>query len=373
MGRHASQVKQPLSANAKVLIFAGVVGVGLYGWYSESAKNKPQLVADSHSTPNPGGNAHDQSAEALNSNPWGSPAPPPSPSDAVVVTPLPASVVETPGASPAAAIPVVQPTTPPTVVHDNAWREKLWASLPQPKAPTPPPLEPLSELAVRNLRREIAKEVLKKSGARSIQRIHVTLGTPAKYVQCGDQYREYKSNPQQHSKELYYLVGQHLLLAEAMFSQDDEKVQLSGIGIANEVITILAQTLNDGPLAARVADAYLIPHLDLAPLKMYAVLNRRFLMTYAIRAYSFGERYDMLERVCGHAIQLYGDNRNSTDALRATLAKALMKQNKWDEAIQVLYDIQDPSLTGLRDDQLPKYIQERDAYLASLNTKTPPK
>lgn len=269
--------------------------------------------------------------------------------------------------------PLVAAPPPPKEVHDNAWREKLWASLPPPKAPTPPPLEPLSELAIQGLRREILSEVQKKSGARSIQRIHVTLGTPAKYVMCGRQYHEFMAAPQKHTKEMYYLVGQHLLLAEAMFAQQDPQVQLSGIGIANEVISVLAQTLNDGPLAARVADAYLIPHLDLAPLKMYAVLNRRFLMVYAIRAYSFGERYDMLERVCGHTIDLYGSDRNSTDAVRIPLAKALKKQNKWDAAILVLNDIQDPGLTGLRDEQLPKYAMERDAYLASLKTKDPQK
>lgn len=257
------------------------------------------------------------------------------------------------------------------MVHDNAYREKLWASLPPPLAPVPPQLVPLSELAVRNLRREILQEVQKKAGTRSIQRIHVTLGTPAKYLLCGRQYREFQADAQQHSKQIYYLVGQHVLLAEAMFAQADPKVQLSGIGIINEVITVLAQTLKDGPLAARVADAYLIPHLDVAPLEMYAVLNQRFLMTYAIRAYSFGERYDRLEQVCGYAISLYGDNRNSTDALRITLALALKKQNKWDAAIQVLHDIQDPSLTPLRDDQLPKYTQERDTYLASLKTTRP--
>ncbi len=82
-------------------------------------------------------------------------------------------------------------------------------------------------------------------------------------------------------------------------------------------------------------------------------------------------RYDRLEQVCGYAISLYGDNRNSTDALRITLALALKKQNKWDAAIQVLHDIQDPSLTPLRDDQLPKYTQERDTYLASLKTTRP--
>jgi hypothetical protein len=369
MGHHTSKPRQPLNATTKVLLFGGAALIGFYGWYTESSQQRPQPVADARTQQTPGGNANDP-AGAVNSNPWGSPAPPPSPSDAVAVTPQPVPGIETPGTAPATATPAVEPVPAPKVVHDNAWREKLWASLPQPQAPTPPPLEPLSELAVRNLRREIAQEVLKKAGARSIQRIHVTLGTPAKYVMCGRQYREFLTAPRKHSKEIYYLVGQHLFLADAMFAQQDPQVQLSGIGIANEVISVLAQDMKDGPLAARVADAYLIPHLDLAPLKMYAVLNRRFLMIYAIRAYSFGERYDMLERVCGHAINLYGSDRNSTDALRITLAKALQKQHKWDAAIQVLNDIQDPGLTGLRDDQLPKYIQERDASLASQKSKT---
>ncbi len=280
---------------------------------------------------------------------------------------------ETPDASLATKPPVVATAVPVKEVHDNAYREKMWALLPQPKAPAPPMLEPLSEGAIQNLRREILAEVRRKAESRSIERIRVTLGTPAKYVMCGRQYRELKADDPQHVKQMYYLVGQHLLLADAMFVQSDPKVQLSGIGIANEVITVLAQTLKDGAMAARVADAYLIPHLDVAPLEMYAVLNRRFLLTYAIRAYSFGERYDRLEQVCGYAIQLYGDNRNSTDALRITLALALKKQNKWDEAILVLNDIQDPSLTSLRDDQLPQYVKERDAYLAAQKSNNPRK
>ena len=84
-----------------------------------------------------------------------------------------------------------------------------------------------------------------------VERIRVTLGTPAKYVMCGRQYRELKADDPQHVKQMYYLVGQHLLLADAMFVQSDPKVQLSGIGIANEVITVLAQTLKDGAMAAR--------------------------------------------------------------------------------------------------------------------------
>ena len=388
MGHHTSKSRQPLSATAKVLLFVGAALIGCYGWYTESTQKRPPLVAGSQWPTDPNTTLNSGSVGSSGTptaNPWGSPSPPPSPSDAVSVVSAPVPESEAPGTTPVERTPrsvppgprgpgdETSPPPPPKEVHDNAYREKLWASLPQPKAPVPDPLEPLSEPAIQNLRREILAEVRRKEGARSIERIRVTLGTPAKYFTCSDQYREFKNDPQKHSKQLYYLVGQHLLLADAMFAQQEQAVQLSGIGIANEVITVLAQTLKDGPLAARVADAYLIPHLDLAPLKMYAVLNQRFLMTYAIRAYSFGERWDMLERVCGHAIELYGENRNSTDALRITLAKALQKQRKWDKAIQVLNDIQDPSLTAIRNEQLPKYAKERNEYMASQKANPPQK
>ncbi len=72
MGHHTSNSKQPLSAMAKVLLFGGAALIGVYGWYTESAKNRPQPVVGATTDTNLSG-----ASGTLNSNPWDSPSPPP--------------------------------------------------------------------------------------------------------------------------------------------------------------------------------------------------------------------------------------------------------------------------------------------------------
>ncbi len=76
MGQHNSKTRQPLSPTAKGLLLAGATLIGLYGWYTESAKNPPQQVADSSLTPNANTNRDAAAVGTPAANPWGSPSPP---------------------------------------------------------------------------------------------------------------------------------------------------------------------------------------------------------------------------------------------------------------------------------------------------------
>jgi len=249
--------------------------------------------------------------------------------------------------------------------NDNAYFAKLWAEIPQPRTPLPPRLQAKSKDEVANLRREISIYLKKQSGQRSVERVPIEIGVPANFWNCQQEYQQFREPKKFNKPALYYLIARHLYLAEALFRQESSEVRESGMGVILMTIWCSADDLQDGQLAAGIADAYLVPHLEFASNQPWFILNRLGLLEGATKAYSKAERWNELELVCGEAIRLIPENRNQSDSWRVTLAKAIKNQRRFDDAINVLRDIHDPGLVALRDFYIPKYEMERDKFLST--------
>ena len=241
-------------------------------------------------------------------------------------------------------------------------RRQAWSEMPEPVAPLPPPLEPLPDEEVRTLREEIAAFLREGAGENRLLRVRPIGGVRVAWWDCPDQYRVYKDEPKQHRPELYALFEQHLDLADVLLQSDEREVRESGLGVATQVLSCLLMDLDEGRLAAAVAEAYLVPHLDSAsPNKAY-ILSELDLVGDAAWAFREGGRWKRYEQACGEALRLIPENRNQSDVWRVSLHKALKAQRRYGEAAVVLRDIHD--LVALKTYYLSVLAVER-------NTKAP--
>ena len=251
---------------------------------------------------------------------------------------------------PPEAAPAVEP--PGEVVQDDAYRERLWATLPAPLAPLPPPLKPLPTEEVGRLRAELLAYLREASGPHRLPKRTPEEGAPLDYTPNVNQYLAFQGEYGKHKPEIHGLIERDLWLAEKLLAQEDRAVRDSGLGLVRWVMIAAEDWIEDGRLAAAIAEIYVVPRLESAEPGAVTFVSRQHLLTAVKSALVAGESWERAGRACGEMLRLLSHNRNQSDAWRASLAKALSKQGRHDEAVAVLNDMHDPTLTSVRDHHL---------------------
>ena len=280
--------------------------------------------------------------------PRGPRRPAPAPAAPLVVRDVPAA----PAAEPASPEPAIEPEPEPELVRDDAYMRSVWADLPAPVAPLPPPLEPLPEADVQGLRAELLAYLRRAAGNHRLPKERPEPGEPANVWGFAEQYWAFEGRYGKHKPELYGLMERDLWLAERLLEQDDPAVRRSGLGLVRWAIICAAQYVEDGRLAAAVAEVYLVPRLDSADPESDTFLSRESLLQSAVLAFETGRNWERMGLACGEIVRGLPRDRNQSDAWRTKLAVALKAQERDDEAVAVLEDVHDPDVTALRDHYL---------------------
>ncbi len=193
------------------------------------------------------------------------------------------------------------------------------------------------ELSVGRQRQLVREHVQRQSGIRP-DVPKVPRGKPADYYVCGDQYRAAKGN----KKALYALIAQHLRLAEALLAQEDEKVRLSGLGVARYTLMGAAFHLKDQELAAALCEAWVIPNLDCAVEEISHPLRRDHVLGLCVGVVFEAGYFEQTIRYATRLRDVTID-RETADCARYKIATCLEKLNRIGEAAAELEGIHDAS------------------------------
>ena len=208
--------------------------------------------------------------------------------------------------------------------------------------PAPPPPGMITDRAKTQLTYKSRRALiayLKKQAGRDIPDNYGKVDAPLLYWASLEEYMAHKDNKQ----EVYFLIGRNLEHAQRLILADPIQIRRSGVGLA-EVATMFLQTnMDDKPLAMAIMDLYVMPYLHLGDKRRENHLSKANLLVTAMGVYSWSDFPDKLQLAAEEATRESGD-QNGQDAGRFAIAKALVRQQKTDEAIVVLDQITDPSL-----------------------------
>ena len=202
-------------------------------------------------------------------------------------------------------------------------------------------------------RKELRDELQKRSRVRP-EKPTIPLGKPADYWHAFKQYEAAAQNP----KAEWALVSQHLRLAEALFEQDDPAVRRSAVGVLLLATNCTSQRLKDPVLAARICDAWLLPHLDDASANATDLTSRHNVAKQATAVFFQAGDFERMAVAADHTIT-HAENLNAGDYGRMRLAQALDGQGKTEEAIRTLREISNPSMSGVK--QMIEQLSARPA------------
>ena len=213
-------------------------------------------------------------------------------------------------------------------------------------ARNPPPQPPgmISDRAKTQLTykpRRALIAYLKKRAGRDIPDNYGKVDAPLLYWASLEEYMAHKDNKQ----EVYFLIGRNLEHAQRLILADPIQIRRSGVGLAEVATMFLLTHLDDKPLAMAIMDLYVMPYLHLGHKRREDHLSKANLLVTAMAVYSWSDFPDKLQLAAEEATRESGD-QNGQDAGRFAIAKALVRQQKTDEAIVVLGQITDPSLVG---------------------------
>ncbi|QDT36717.1 hypothetical protein [Stratiformator vulcanicus] len=225
--------------------------------------------------------------------------------------------------------------------------------LPEPTAPPVTPLVPLTPEQIAEAERQIEDYLRQKLKTRRLPEVAIPLGQVANAWNADDEFGRAKNR-----RERYFLIARHLSVVTQLLAQDEIEVRRSGLKLASRVLSKAAFDLKDGKLAAAIADAFIVPHLDAAHPMIDQYDSRYHMLRMAVVGYGAGDQPEKMEGAIGEILKLLA-GRNAADAWRLTLAKSLRKQGKETQAIAVLADIHDPSIVPAKE-QLLASIQDTD-------------
>jgi hypothetical protein len=145
---------------------------------------------------------------------------------------------------------------------------------------------------------------------------------------------------------LYRLVGQHLLIADHLLQDTDLAQRRRGLAFAVQAIRASRKQLKDYPLAAAIADAFLLPSLsETADERATEWLSRINVIEEACAAYKLAR--DPARQAIGYQLMLeYAPNRNAADFARYQLAQLSVKAGDGERALKLLNSI-DPNNGGM--------------------------
>jgi tetratricopeptide (TPR) repeat protein/DNA-directed RNA polymerase subunit RPC12/RpoP len=150
--------------------------------------------------------------------------------------------------------------------------------------------------------------------------------------------------------KLYELLGEHLLAADHLLQHSERAQRQKGLAIAVQAARAARRLLNDAELAAAIADAFLLPHVEsAADERPYVWLSRDNVFDEAIAAYKLAG--DVLRQTAAYQMMLQlAPNRNTADFARLRLAQLCQKEGDHRRALDYLKAIhaQPGGMSGVR-------------------------
>jgi hypothetical protein len=222
---------------------------------------------------------------------------------------------------------------------------------------------------VIKLRRQI-REYLAKNAKRPIPKSLQEITGPVNASPMTNEYIEAKDDPQ----KVYYLYGRDLALVDRLLIHKDVEVRRSGLDLVHWLLLTVHVHLKDRPLAVNICDAYIAPNFALAD------ISGRFsaeagLLQIGYSVYGAAQEYEKQEAVLKVGLNQPATNENTIDAKRFLLAQNLVKQKKYNQALEVLDQVEGQNINmknGCRE-YAKKVAAERDAYEKEKAAKVPEK
>lgn len=198
---------------------------------------------------------------------------------------------------------------------------------------------PAKPNSIEEMKQAIRFYLQKKSG-----KVASGDGVPDKspWVWCGEQYLANKKNP----KELYRLIGEHLLIADKRYlNSQDVETRRKGLGMAFQACQCSTHTLLDKWLSVQITEAYLEPHLEDADPRHWKYLGKQQILEGMASAYAEARDADKYMEILKRLIY-NAHNRNTADGARMRLAQMLDRKGQYEEAIRCLQEIDEKAGVG---------------------------
>ena len=219
--------------------------------------------------------------------------------------------------------------------------------------------DPAQVKALLQLKKEI-RQHLAKMGKVNPLSSKVSLETPHDFWGCANYYRDHNDTP----TRVYAAMSRDLAIADRLLTAENPVVRRSALGIACSIITHSNLRFKDFKLSVAVADAYLLPNLDMADTRRDQFLSQNSLLWKMIVAYSKGNELAKLQHAAELALE-DANSLNSQDACRLQIAVALQRQKKYDEAIVRLKEVTDSALVNGAKEFISTLEKERDKAKAA--------
>ena len=139
-------------------------------------------------------------------------------------------------------------------------------------------------------------------------------------------------------RTLYELIGQHLTVAEQLQESRFADTRLDGVGLALISSRYAAVKLNDPKLAVAINEAFILPHLQDAPLESWHELSLTALLEHVVQGY--GANQETTKQIAAYELWFGHEKaRNKQDFIRLQLAYIYDAAKNYDAALKYLYDI----------------------------------
>jgi hypothetical protein len=165
-------------------------------------------------------------------------------------------------------------------------------------------------------------------------------GPPAGKLPRAWTWEQYKTN-EKNPKMLYYHISEHLQLVDKRYlSSKDEQVKRQGLGILVEACRCAYSRLKDQQLAKMICEVYLEPNLELADPRPWKYIAKPHIRELMASVYAELKDAPKLTEIYRKMVEEAPD-RNTADGARLRLAQMLDRQERYEEAIKVLKEIDD--------------------------------
>jgi hypothetical protein len=214
----------------------------------------------------------------------------------------------------------------------------------------------------KELTPEQRKQALRRYLQKKAGRPPTGVASPKKdaWVWSNQQYLDYEKSPQ----ALYALISNHLLLADRRYLYRTEIAERrQGLGLGLEACRCATHMLKDKWMAIEICEVYVRPNLDASTQEHWKYLGKQNNLEAVADAYAFVEDAPKLAEVYKLMVD-NAHNRNTADAARMRLAQVLARQEKYEEAIKYLKEIDDKAGVAGAKRLLPDYQAKLKAQSA---------
>ena len=151
-------------------------------------------------------------------------------------------------------------------------------------------------------------------------------------------------------REKYWLVGQHLLMADTLLQSKYTDPRMTGLDIARIASNHIATDLGETRLAAQILQAYLLPNYTLAEESDWEMLSRAGIARSLAQAFQqieddpnvpLSEKYkERANLIDAYRLQIsVTQDEAKADYARWNIAKALERSFRYEEAIGYLQEV----------------------------------